>query len=90
MQVGVELFVPHSGRHEKDTMWPCTFNLAKVILVSSKAVTEQSAPGSHALGLLTKPIGACSVRLQPAVALLAALCAGERELGRAELSAVTV
>jgi hypothetical protein len=34
VQVSVELFVPHSGAHVKDTFWPCTFNLSKVILVS--------------------------------------------------------
>jgi hypothetical protein len=34
-QVSVELYVPHTGEHVKDTFWPCTFNLSKVILVSS-------------------------------------------------------
>jgi hypothetical protein len=34
MQVGVEHFVPRNGEAAKDTMWPCTFNLSKVILVS--------------------------------------------------------
>lgn len=33
-QVSVELYVPHTGEHAKDTFWPCTFNLSKVILVS--------------------------------------------------------
>lgn len=32
--VSVELYVPRSGAHTKDTFWPCTFNLSKVILVS--------------------------------------------------------
>jgi hypothetical protein len=34
VQVSVELYVPHTGEHVKDTFWPCTFNLSKVILVS--------------------------------------------------------
>lgn len=33
-QVSVELYIPHTGEHVKDTFWPCTFNLSKVILVS--------------------------------------------------------
>lgn len=38
-QVSVELYVPKSGEHVKDTFWPCTFNLSKVIMVSTAAAS---------------------------------------------------
>lgn len=52
-QVAVELFVPHSGEHVKDTFWPCTFNLSKVILGAGMMAIPKAF---NLLGLITGSI----------------------------------
>lgn len=48
-QVSVELYVPKNGDHVRDTFWPCTFNLSKVIMVSAAAASARPSRGSSKL-----------------------------------------